>query len=179
MSSEPKKQPVAQKKDTQPIHEYISEYRAQLQKGSVRAAYRGLMQYLDSLRLHMHNKHPDYFVSGSVNQGLMDYSYFAFSSKSLQKRKLKVVILFIHDTFNFEVWLSGVNKTAQAEYLKLFKEAHWSKYPLAQTTKGEDYISRFVLVDGADFTDLDALTAQIEKRTLRFVGDVEGFLATH
>jgi hypothetical protein len=34
-------------------------------------------------------------------------------------------------------------------------------------------------VDNPDFSDLDALTEQIERETLKFIKDVEGFLSEH
>jgi len=35
------------------------------------------------------------------------------------------------------------------------------------------------LVENPDFNDLDALTSQIEKGTLKFIEDVENFLSEH
>jgi hypothetical protein len=49
------------------FHEYINEYREQLGRGFVKKAYKGLMEYFTDLRLHLQNKHPDYFVSGSIH----------------------------------------------------------------------------------------------------------------
>lgn len=163
----------------QPFHEYIAEYRKQLEKGAIKVAYRGLMEYIMDLKTHFKNKYPDYFVSGSVYFGYMDMTYFAFFPKSLKRQKLKVAIVFLHDAFRFEVWLAGANKQVQAKYWKLFKENNWNKYHVVSTTKGVDSIVEFILVDNPDFSDLDALTNQIERGTLKFIEDVEGFLSEH
>ena len=48
-----------------------------------------------------------------------------------------------------------------------------------QTTKGVDSIMEHILVDNPDFSDLDALTGQIEKGTLNFISDIEDFLSKH
>ena len=48
------------------FHEYINEYRKQLEKGTIKVAYKGLMEYIMNLRTHFKNKYPDYFVSGSI-----------------------------------------------------------------------------------------------------------------
>ena len=161
----------------EPFHQYLPQYREQLQKGAIKEAYKGLMQYLDNLRLHLEKTYPDYFVSGSVNHGLMDYSYFYFFPKSIKQRKLKVVLLFVHDGFRFEVWLAGYNRSVQTKYWKRFKENNWNKYPLAATTKNVDYIMSTILIDKPDFTDLAALTDQIEKGLLAFIGAIEDFLS--
>ena len=48
------------------FHEYIVEYKKQLDKGIIQKAYKGLMEYIMSLRTYFHNKYPDYFVSGNI-----------------------------------------------------------------------------------------------------------------
>jgi hypothetical protein len=161
------------------LRESMVEYRKQLGKGYIKDAYRGLMEYIANLRLHLANKYPDYFVSGSINYGFMDYTYFYFFPKSLKKRNLKIVLLFIHDTSTFEIWLAGYNKSVQTQYWEMFKESDWTKYPLAPTAKGIDYIIKHTLADNADFGDLDALTKQLEHGTLNFTKEVEAFLSKH
>jgi hypothetical protein len=161
------------------FHEYMNEYRKQLEKGVIKEAYRGLMEYFNTLRLYFKKKYPDHSVSGSVYYGYMDMTYFSFIPKSLKRRKLKIAIVFIHDTFTFEVWLAGYNKSVQTKYWKLFTESNWNKYHIASTTRGVDSIIDYILIDNPDFSDLDALTKQIERGTLKFIKDVENFLSKH
>ena len=161
------------------FQEYINEYRKQLERGAIKKAYKGLMEYILDLKTHFKNKYPDYFVSGSIYHGYMDMTYFSFIPESIQRRKLKIAIVFIHDTIRFEVWLAGYNKQVQQKYWKLFKESSWNKYHITPTVKGVDYIIDYTLVDNADFSDLDALTKQIEKGTLNFIKDIENFLSKH
>jgi hypothetical protein len=155
----------------------LNEYRKQLAKGTIQTAYKGLMVYLDGLRLYFEKKYPDFVVSGSVQQGLMDYSYFYFFPKALKEQKLKVVVLFVHDSFRFEVWLSAYNKSVQAKYWKQFKEANFNKYKLPSTLNGVDSIVEHVLVENADFCNPVALTKQIEAGSMKFITDIEGFLS--
>jgi hypothetical protein len=159
------------------FHEYMDEYRKQIQKGDIKEAYKGLMEYIMDLRMYFKNKYPDYFVSGSIYYGFMDMTYFSFFPKSLKSRKLKIAIVFIHDTFRFEAWLAGYNKQVQTEYWKLIKESDWNKYRIPTTTKGIDSIMEYILVDYPDFSDLDTLTKKIENGTLKFIKDIEDFLS--
>ncbi|MFC2045305.1 DUF7000 family protein, partial [Chloroflexota bacterium] len=99
--------------------------------------------------------------------------------ESLKSRKLKIAIVFIHETIRFEVWLAGYNKNVQTKYWELFKESDWNKYRIPSTTKGVDSISEYVLVDTPDFNNLDTLTRQIETGTLDFIRDIENFLSQH
>lgn len=158
--------------------EYMLEYRKQIEKGYIQEAYKGLMEYIMGLRVHFKNKYPEYFVS-SIYYGYMDMTYFSFSPESLKRRKLKIAIVFIHDTFRFEVWLAGSNKKFQNEYWKLFKDRNWNKYHIPSTIKGIDSIMEHILVENPDFSDLDTLTKQIETGTLKFINDVENFLSKH
>ena len=157
----------------EPFHDYMDEYKKQMQKGAIPKAYSGLMDYIMELRTHFQKKYPDYFVSGSIYYGYMDMTYFAFFPESLKRLKLKVGIVFIHETCRFEVWLFGYNKQVQSKYWNLIKESDWNKYHIPKTTKGVDSIIDYILVENPDFSDLDTLTKQIEKGTLKFIKDVE------
>ena len=96
--------------------ESMNEYKKQIKKGLIQEAYQGLMAYFRDLDSHFKNKYPDYFVSGSIYYGYMDMTYFSIFPESLKRRKLKIAIVFIHDTFRFEVWLSGSNRKVQEKY---------------------------------------------------------------
>ena len=161
------------------LNEYIQEYKKQLKNGSIPQAYKGLMEYIMNLRTHLKNKYPDYFVSSNIYYGYMDMTYFSFIPESLKRRKLRIAIVFIHETITFEVWLAGYNKNIQKQYWELIRESNWEKYHVVPTTKGVDSIIDHVLIDNPDFSDLDKLTEQIERGTLDFIKDIENFLSKH
>ena len=159
-----------------PFHEYMIEYRKQLEKGDIQEAYKGLMRYFGDLRSHFKREFPEY-ETGGIYYGYMDMTYFSFIPKSLKQRKLKVAIVFIHEAFRFEVWLVGYNRAIQKQYWALFTETAWKKYHVETPAKGVDAILDHVLINDPDFSDLDSLTKQIERGTLKFTKDVENFLS--
>ncbi|MFC2145624.1 DUF7000 family protein [Actinomycetota bacterium] len=159
------------------LNKNIAEYRKQLKKGEIQKAYKGLMKYMMDLRSHFKNKYPDYSVSGSIYYGYMDMTYFPLFPGLLKRQKLKIAVVFVHETSQFEVWLSGSNKQVQKKYWKLFKESNWNKYYIPSNIEGIDSIIEHTLVDKPDFSDLDTLKKQIDKGTLEFIKDVENFLA--
>ena len=161
------------------FHESMLELKSQLEKGTIQKAYQGLMEYIMDLKTQFQRKYPDHFVSGSLYFGYMDMTYFSFIPPSLKARKLKPAIVFVYETFRFEVWLAASNKQVQAKYWKIIKESSWNKYRLVPTIKGYDAIIENTLVEEPDFSDLDALTEQIERGTLSFIEDVEKFLIYH
>ena len=157
------------------FNQYMEEYKREMKKGIITKAYKGLMEYILDLRTHFKNKYPNYFVSG-LYYGYMDMTYFSFSPDSLKERKLKIAIVFIHETARFEVWISGQNKEIQSKYRNLFKDKNWNKYKIVPSIEGYDSIVEHVLIADPDFSDLDKLTEKIEKGTLKFIQDVEEFL---
>jgi hypothetical protein len=164
---------------TESFHVYINEYKKQLKLGAVQKAYKGLMDYILELRTYFKNKYPAYTVSGSIYYGYMDMTYFSFFPESLKQRNLKIAVVFIHETCRFEIWLAGYNKQVQTKYWQLVKSSGWDKYRVVPTTQGADAIIEFVAVADPDFSDLEALTSQIEHTALQFIEDVENFLAAH
>jgi hypothetical protein len=106
----------------------------------------------------------------------MDMTFFTVVPESLKRLQLKVVLVFIHDTWRFDVWLAGVNKGVQTKFWKLVKERTWNEYRIPSTTKGVDSIVEYTVADNPDFRDLDTLTNQIETGTLKFIEDIEDFL---
>ena len=154
------------------------EYKKQLQKGAIQAAYKGLMEYILGLKSYFKNKYPDYFVSGSIYFGYMDMTYFSFIPESLKQKKLKIAIVFNYEAFRFEIWLGGYNKQIQKKYWNIFKDREWNKYKIVPPGKGIDSILEYIVADNPDFSNLDALTQKIENGTLTFIKDVENFISS-
>jgi hypothetical protein len=152
------------------------EFRKQLEKGAIQQAYQGLMQYMLGLKSRFSSQYPDLSVSGSMYPGYMDMTYFSVFPKSLKDRELKIAVVFVYDAFQFQVWLSGRNQQVLAKYWKIFTSNGWDQSRIAPQGKWADSILEHVLVDNPDFSDLDALTRQIEQGTLKFIEDVESFL---
>jgi len=159
------------------FHDYMYEYKKQIEKGDIKEAYRGLMEYIMNLRNHFKNKYKDFFVSSNIYFGYMDMTYFSFTPKSLKQKKLKIAIVFNHEKFRFEVWLGGYNKQIQLKYWNLFKKREWKKYQIPSTIKNEDSIIEYYLVDNPDFSNLNNLTDQIEKGTLKFINEIKNYLS--
>ena len=158
------------------FHAYIDDYKKQMKKGDIPKAYQGLMGYMMSLRTYFKNTYPDYFVPGNIYYGYMDMTYFPILTESLKKRKLKIAIVFVHETFRFEVWLAAANKQVQSRYWDLFKRSGWKKYKILSSIKGEDSIIEYILDENPDFSDLETLTKRIDKGATKFIKDIESFL---
>ncbi|WP_066498214.1 DUF7000 family protein [Abyssisolibacter fermentans] len=155
------------------LNKYINEYKKQIENGDIKKAYKGLMDFIMDLRIHLKNRHPDYIVSGSIYHGYMDITFFYFTPQSLKNKKLKIAIVFIHEKCRFEVWFAGNNRQIQAKYRQLLQDINWNKYKISPEEKGVDLIIESVLVDNPDFDDLNSLTNQIEMGVLKFIEDIQ------
>lgn len=136
------------------------------------------MEYILGLRTHLANKYADYSVANNIYFGYMDMTYFSLMPEELKKRKLKIAVVFIHESCRFEAWLAAANKQIQSNYWKLFKKSGWNKYKLVPTIQGYDSILEHTLVDNPDFSNLDGLTETIEKEIVRFINNTVGFLSS-
>ena len=124
----------------QTFPESMLEYRKQLGLGAIQQAYKGLMEYMLGLKTHFKDRHPDFAVPGSLYFGYMDMTYFSLVPQSLKERNLKIAVVFLHQSFCFEVWLAGVNKQVQAQTWKQIRDSGWNQYPLVPSIQGEDAI---------------------------------------
>ena len=154
----------------------MKEFRKQLRSGSIRKAYRALLDYMMDLRKRFQSRYPDYSVSG-LYQGCMDMTFFALVPPLLKRHGLKVAIVFNYESFRFEAWLAGRNRQVQREYWELFKDTRWREYRVVTPAVGVDSIVESDLAEGSDFRDPNTLTSTIEKKAAKFTDDMERFLS--
>ena len=155
----------------------MNEFKKQVLKGDIIAAYQGLMNYFGYLKSQFRDKYPGYDVTGGTYLGYLDMTYFPIFTETLKKSGLKIALVFVYETFRFEVWLAAKNKKIQNEYRQIFTDSGWNKYPITTAGKGIDSILDSILVENPDFSNLDVLTENIMKGTLEFIMEIEEFLA--
>lgn len=158
------------------LNDYVKEYQKQLEIGDIKYAYKGIMDYMMSLKNYFSKKYPDFFISGNIYYGYMDMTYLSFTPEVLKEKKLKIAIVFIHEKIRFEVWLAGNNKAIQKKYWKLINYTKWDKYCIPATVEGKDAIIEHVLVEDPNFNDLDDLTKQIEAGVEEFINNIQALL---
>ncbi len=158
------------------LQDNMFELRKQLEKGAIQKAYKGLLGYMLGLQKFFSNQYPDFSSAGSLYNGYLDMTYFSIVPKALKSRDLKFAIVFLYDTFRFEIWLSGKNKAVMDKFWKEIKAKHWTKYKNVEPTRGVDAVLEHTLVENPDFSDLENLTKKIEQESLVFIQDVMEFL---
>lgn len=152
-------------------------YKDLLIKGEIQIAYRAIMEFMHQFRNRLNAKYPEFVISGNIYQGYMDMSYFAFTPGSLAEKKLKIAIVFIHESISFEIWLSGVNKKIQEKYWQLLRHKNLNNCLVPDDINGMDYIARKPVTVQIDFEDQYKLKQALESEILSLIEEMKLYLA--
>ncbi len=158
-----------------PAANVYDEYKQLLAEGKVQQAYRGILQFMLRLQTRLKTEQPDFDVSG-LYQGYMDMTYFSFTPAALSASGLKIAIVFLHESFTFQVWLSARNRKLQEKFINLLKQTGWNPAEISAVGPGIDSIVENTLVFQPDFEDPRSLSDQILAGSLEFSSKVEDFL---
>lgn len=158
------------------LNDSIHEYGKLVEKGDIKIAYQGVMNFIMGLRTYFKDHYPEYNVAGNVYQGYMDMTFFSVSPKLFKENDLKLAIVYIHKKTVFEVWLTGRNREVQTEYRKTFRKIKSNKYSISSDEKGVSSIIESLLVESPNFDSPVELTNLIDKGLNRFIEDMEKLL---
>ena len=139
----------------------LSKYKELLQTTNIRRCYQEFLRLFRYLRVDLEKRMPEFKFQGNIVENSMEYSYFTFTDAALKSRGLKIAVVFVHERFQFEVWVSGMNRKHQAEYFELLKEKA-PPFELTDDPLRKDYILRVPLDPAADIFHGHALPDQIE-----------------
>ena len=154
----------------------VREYTAQLKKGKIQKACRGIMSFLTGLMSHLEEAYPGYSVS-ALYPGYMDMTYFAFTPPELKSKQLKIALVYLHEECRFELWLAANNRRLQGQYIELLRQKKdTGGYTLSQAAPGVDSILSFIAVENPDFDRPQELKQQLEEAAVKFSGDIAALL---
>lgn len=184
-----------QEKATHESGRPIHEYQRLLQTTDLQKGYQEFVAFFRQLRTYLQKELPDFAFTGNIVENNMDYSYFQFTNDELKSAGLKIVIAFVHGDFEYQIWLSGVNREIQTKYqngMKALRDSQHKQerqpvsflestaypYPLVLTDQPTktDYVISAKLVDDCDYSHLDELMAQMKTNTQLFAREVASLL---
>ena len=89
------------------------------------------------MRNDLERQMPDFRFQSSITENAMDYANFSFTNPALKEKGLS----WWYKDFQLEVWLSGVNRTAQCRWSE-----RWNTCPqpmeLTQDPNHTDFVVR-------------------------------------
>ncbi len=159
-----------------PINESLYEYGRLLKETNLRKSYKSLIDYIIDLQKHFKEKYIEFEVQKNLYQGYLDLTFFTLTTTQVKQRDLKYVIAFIHEKMQFEVWLSGKNRTIMSKYHDKFSNQDLGGNQLTVDEKGMASIVVAVLLDNPGFDNLNELTKQIDEGVISFINDIEKLL---
>ncbi len=152
--------------------DYINDYKDIIKNTNLQKGYQEFIKFFRYLKIYLEKELNNYYFTGNIVENNMDYSYFQFTNKELKSRGLKIVIAFIHQDFNYEVWLSGINRNIQNKYYNEVQNK-LQKYVITSNPNRTDYIIKSTLVNNPDYDDLDKLLLEIKTNIAEFIKEFE------
>ena len=122
----------------------LETYRTLLQTTDLQKAYQEFIRLFRFLRNELERQMPDFRFQSSITENAMDYAYFSLTNPALKEKGLKLVVAFDHKNSRLEVWLSGVNRTAQCRWAEQWRACP-APMELTQDPNHTDFVVRLPL----------------------------------
>jgi hypothetical protein len=152
--------------------EYINEYQRLLQTTNLQKGYQEFIRFFRNLRTYLQKELPEYTFTGNIVENNMDYSYFQFANEDLKSKGLKIVIVFVHAEFSYQIWLSGLNREAQRKHYDYLKDKS-HHYTLTANPNKTDFILKMPLVSECNYNNMEELLMTIKANAVAFVHNVK------
>lgn len=87
-------------------YKFLEEYQNLIQNTNLQKGYQEFIHLFRWLRISLQNRFSSFRFQGNIVENNMEYSYFQFSDDTTKRMGLKIVVVFVHSDFGFEVWIS-------------------------------------------------------------------------
>lgn len=139
----------------------FQEYKHIIETTSIQKCYQQIMKLLKYIASELEKEMPEYTFMGRVVENQMDFSYFQATRESLKEAGLKVQIVFIHSTCEFEVWISGYNRKIQCRYYKMLCNSE-CPFEVCSDPERNDFILKATVEKGITTDTPEAIIAEIK-----------------
>lgn len=151
-------------------HQLIKIYKNLIQTTQIQTSYQYIIEIIHNLYLTLKKDLNTYQFSHKVIENHMNFSYFQLTNPQLKKQGLKIQIIFIHQSCQLEVWLSGYNRHIQQQYYQTLKST--CPFQLCENPQKNNYIIKRSLIKDISTDDLQDIIEEI-KLTIK---DIEKLL---
>lgn len=156
-------------------HQLLKMYKNLIQTTQIQECYQYIMKLIHDIYTILKNDLNTFQFSNKVIENNMNFSYFQLTNPQLKKQGLKIQIIFIHQSCQFEVWLSGYNGHIQQQYYQKLN----SKCPfqLCENPQKNDYIVKIPIIKDITIDDtqdvINEIKLHIEKISQFFINEKE------
>ena len=155
----------------------IEDYCHAVEDGRLPRAYRGILASLTLFQTTWKSAHPADTV-GALYQGYMDMSFVAFAPAALAEKRLKISLVFLHDTGTFSLWLAAGNRDIQKRVSEALRSLPLGAYSLSTLEPGVDAIIAYDLPKPYTFDDPQALNTALVAAAEAFARDMISLTAS-
>ena len=149
---------------------YIEEYKNIIQTTNLQRAYQEQIKFFRYLRNCLQKEMVDLKFTGNIVENNMDYSYFQITNFNLKQEGLKIVFVFLHQQFKYQIWLSGVNRQEQLKKINMYQKS--TNYNLTSNPIKTDYIIRKDVETKFDYNNLEKLINDLKEEIYSFINDI-------
>lgn len=137
------------------------EYKRIMDNTMIRSCYRQVMSLIKTIASVLEERLPAYRFMKRIVENQMDVTYFQLTNEQLKDRGLKIQVAFVHETCEFEVWMSGYNRNIQCAYAKVL--AHQVHPFLVSTDPArDDYIVKAVIKNRMTDADAESIVSEMQ-----------------
>jgi hypothetical protein len=157
-------------------NELMNDLKVQINKGRIQKAYRYIFEIFSDLGAEIKNNQTKIISTNSLYHGHLDMTYLPVTTDILKSNDLKIAIVFNYPLFQFEIWLSAVNRKKRDDTLKTISQSKWKKYKTVENNENTDAIIEFKIKGINDYSDKNRVVSLITNATIIFISDIELFI---
>lgn len=156
-------------------HQLLKMYKNLIQTTQIQECYQYIMKLIHDIYTILKNDLNTFQFSNKVIENNMNFSYFQLTNPQLKKQGLKIQIIFIHQSCQFEVWLSGYNRHIQQQYYQRLNST--CPFQLCEDPQKNNYIVKTPIIKDITIEDTQDIIAEIkfniEKISQFFINEKE------
>jgi hypothetical protein len=159
------------------MNDILADFKAQLRKGRIQQAYRHIFTMFADLAGELKSARQGAVSVNSLYHGYLDMTYLPVTTDVLKDHGFKIAVVFDYASFGFELWLSAVNRKKRMDMLAVLADAAISGYTPVGRDANTDAIIEHKPAGLDDLGNRKQVVSRLGKETLRFIDDMEKFVA--
>lgn len=149
----------------------VEEYADLVARGDIARAYRAILSTLTQFKSAWEALQPADSV-GALYQGYLDMSFVSVAPAALTKDRLKISLLFLHESGLFSLWLVAGNRAIQKAVSESLRHVPLGSYQLTALGPGIDAIIEQPLPKPYAFDAPETLIAELVAAMEHFTADM-------
>lgn len=149
----------------------VEVYTELVAQGDIVRAYRIILSTLSHFKTAWEVAHPA-DNAGALYQGYLDMSFVSVAPAAFVDKRLKISLVFLHESGIFSLWLIAGNRAIQKSVFDSLKTVSLSQYALSVLTPGVDAIIAHDLPKPYAFDDPTVLDTMLMQAAEAFTADM-------